>query len=65
MWASISRLTKQHFEKIMTGIELEDGPARVDEMAYADPKDKTQIGLEIHSGKNRIVEEYLPHLDMM
>jgi 23S rRNA pseudouridine2605 synthase len=48
-------LTKQHFEKIMEGIELEDGIARVDEMAYADPKDKTQIGLEIHSGKNRIV----------
>jgi 23S rRNA pseudouridine2605 synthase len=48
-------LTKQHFEKIMGGLELEDGPARVDEMAYADPKDKTQIGLEIHSGKNRIV----------
>ena len=48
-------LTKQHFEKIMAGVELEDGIARVDEMAYADPKDKTQIGLEIHSGKNRIV----------
>jgi 23S rRNA pseudouridine2605 synthase len=48
-------LTKQHFEKIMEGVELEDGIARVDEMAYADPKDKTQIGLEIHSGKNRIV----------
>jgi 23S rRNA pseudouridine2605 synthase len=48
-------LTKMHFEKIMGGIELEDGLARVDEMAYADPKDKTQIGLEIHSGKNRIV----------
>jgi len=48
-------LTKQHFEKIMGGVELEDGVARVDEMAYADPKDKTQIGLEIHSGKNRIV----------
>jgi 23S rRNA pseudouridine2605 synthase len=48
-------LTKQHFEKIMGGIELDDGIARVDEMAYADPKDKTQIGLEIHSGKNRIV----------
>jgi 23S rRNA pseudouridine2605 synthase len=48
-------LTKQHFEKIMGGVELEDGIARVDEMAYADPKDKTQIGLEIHSGKNRIV----------
>jgi 23S rRNA pseudouridine2605 synthase len=48
-------LTKQHFEKIMEGVELEDGISRVDEMAYADPKDKTQIGLEIHSGKNRIV----------
>ena len=48
-------LTKMHFDKIMGGIELEDGLARVDEMAYADPKDKTQIGLEIHSGKNRIV----------
>ncbi len=48
-------LTKQHFEKIMGGIELEDGLAKVDEMAYADPKDKTQIGLEIHNGKNRIV----------
>jgi 23S rRNA pseudouridine2605 synthase len=48
-------LTKQHFEKIMEGLELEDGIAKVDEMAYADPKDKTQIGLEIHSGKNRIV----------
>jgi 23S rRNA pseudouridine2605 synthase len=48
-------LTKQHFEKIMGGVELEDGIAKVDEMAYADPKDKAQIGLEIHSGKNRIV----------
>ncbi len=48
-------LTKADFEKIINGLELEDGPARVDAMAYADPKDKTQIGLEIHSGKNRIV----------
>jgi 23S rRNA pseudouridine2605 synthase len=48
-------LTKADFEKIINGLELEDGPARVDVMAYADPKDKSQIGLEIHSGKNRIV----------
>lgn len=48
-------LTKADFEKIINGIVLEDGLARVDAMAYADPKDKTQIGLEIHSGKNRIV----------
>jgi 23S rRNA pseudouridine2605 synthase len=48
-------LTKADFEKIINGLELEDGPAKVDVLAYADPKDKTQIGLEIHSGKNRIV----------
>jgi len=48
-------LTKADFEKIINGLELEDGFARVDVLAYADPKDKTQIGLEIHSGKNRIV----------
>ena len=48
-------LTKADFEKIINGLELEDGPARVDVIAYADPKDKTQVGLEIHSGKNRIV----------
>ncbi|MFV0606717.1 MAG: hypothetical protein ACK5NK_12840, partial [Niabella sp.] len=34
---------------------LEDGPAPVDVLAYSDVKDKTQIGIEIHSGKNRIV----------
>jgi 23S rRNA pseudouridine2605 synthase len=56
-------LTKQHFEKIMAGVELEDGIAKVDEMAYADPKDKTQIGLEIHSGKNRIVRRIFAALD--
>jgi 23S rRNA pseudouridine2605 synthase len=56
-------LTKQHFEKILGGIELEDGLARVDEIAYADPKDKTQIGLEIHSGKNRIVRRIFAALD--
>jgi 23S rRNA pseudouridine2605 synthase len=55
-------LTKMHFEKILGGIELEDGIARVDEMAYADPKDKTQIGLEIHSGKNRIVRRIFESL---
>jgi 23S rRNA pseudouridine2605 synthase len=48
-------LTKADFEKIINGLELEDGPAKVDVLAYADPKDKTQIGMEIHSGKNRIV----------
>jgi 23S rRNA pseudouridine2605 synthase len=48
-------LVKTDFDKILNGIELEDGLVRVDALAYTDPKDKTQIGLEIHSGKNRIV----------
>jgi len=55
-------LTKQDFDKIMGGLVLEDGPVQVDEMAYADPKDKTQIGLEIHSGKNRIVRRIFESL---
>lgn len=48
-------LTKKDFDKILSGVKLEDGPANVDVLAYADIKDKTQIGVEIHSGRNRIV----------
>ncbi len=48
-------LEKNDFEKILKGIVLEDGPASVDVLAYADIKDKTQVGVEIHSGRNRIV----------
>jgi 23S rRNA pseudouridine2605 synthase len=56
-------LTKADFDDIAADkIVLEDGPAHVDVMAYADPKDKTQIGLEIHSGRNRIVRRIFEHL---
>lgn len=55
-------LTKHHFEKIIAGIELEDGVARVDALAYEDPDDKKQIGIEIHSGRNRIVRRIFEHL---
>jgi 23S rRNA pseudouridine2605 synthase len=56
-------LTKADFDKIASGtVNLEDGPAPVDDLAYADPKDKTQIGLEIHSGRNRIVRRIFEHL---
>lgn len=48
-------LTKAHFDKILSGITLEDGPVIVDALAFADPKDKSIIGIEIHSGRNRIV----------
>ncbi len=48
--------------KIAEGLDLEDGYVRIDEISYADEKDKSQIGLEIHSGKNRIVRRIFEHL---
>ena len=49
-------LTKIDMEKVVSGIELDDGIAEVDEIAFdGDGKDKKSIGIEIHSGKNRIV----------
>jgi 23S rRNA pseudouridine2605 synthase len=55
-------LEKKDFEKILQGVKLEDGLASVDVLAYADAKDKTQIGLEIHSGRNRIVRRIFEHV---
>lgn len=48
-------LTQKDFDQILAGIELEDGTIAADALAFTDAKDKTQIGLEIHSGRNRIV----------
>jgi len=48
-------LEKKDFDQILKGVKLEDGMASVDALAYADIKDKTVLGVEIHSGKNRIV----------
>ncbi len=54
-------LDRAHFDALLKGVELEDGLATVDVLAYADLKDKTQIGVEIHSGKNRIVRRLFEH----
>jgi 23S rRNA pseudouridine2605 synthase len=60
---STSPSQRADFDKIAAGaVTLEDGPAPVDDLAYADPKDKTQIGLEIHSGRNRIVRRIFEQL---
>ncbi len=48
-------LGKADFDKILKGIVLEDGLVQVDALAYADTKDKAVIGIELHSGRNRIV----------
>jgi 23S rRNA pseudouridine2605 synthase len=54
-------LAKNDFEEILRGVPLEDGIANVDSLAYTDIKDKTQIGIEIHSGRNRIVRRIFEH----
>lgn len=55
-------LTKNDFEAILKGVPLEDGMANVDVLAYTDNADKTQVGVEIHSGRNRIVRRIFEHL---
>jgi 23S rRNA pseudouridine2605 synthase len=55
-------LTKSDFEKILNGLKLEDGEIFADALAYADAKDKTVIGIELHSGRNRIVRRIFEHL---
>ena len=54
-------LTKAHFEAILQGVPLEDGMAHVDSLAFTDAKDHTQLGIELHSGKNRIVRRIFEH----
>jgi 23S rRNA pseudouridine2605 synthase len=56
-------LKKQDLEQIAQGLELEDGLIQVDEISYVgDGKDKSQVGIELHSGKNRIVRRIFEHL---
>jgi 23S rRNA pseudouridine2605 synthase len=55
-------LKQSHLTEISEGIELEDGPMKVDEIAFVgNGADKTQVGVEIHSGKNRIVRRIFEH----
>ncbi|MCZ2223827.1 MAG: pseudouridine synthase [Chitinophagales bacterium] len=55
-------ISKKDMETIASGIVLEDGFIQVDKIAYSDNKDKTLIGVEIHSGRNRIVRRIFEHL---
>jgi len=55
-------LIKKDAENILSGITLEDGFVKADALGYADAKDKSIIGVEIHSGRNRIVRRIFEHL---
>ncbi len=55
-------LLKEHFEEIVAGFTLEDGPIAIDEIVVL-TADSKSIGIEIHSGRNRIVRRIFEHFD--
>ncbi len=55
-------VTAHDLQQIAEGIVLEDGEIKADAVEYADPVDKKQVGIEIHSGKNRIVRRIFESL---
>ena len=57
-----SPLKEEDREKILEGIELSDGITKADELEYIDAHDHRQLGIEIHSGKNRIVRRIFESL---
>ena len=48
-------LSEEDRQKILSGIELSDGPMNADALEFIDESDRRKLGIEIHSGKNRIV----------
>ena len=55
-------VSQEDYEKILSGIELGDGLIKADELEYIDATDHKKIGIEIHSGKNRIVRRIFESL---
>ena len=55
-------VTAHDLQQIVEGIQLEDGEIKADDVQYAHPTDKKQVGIEIHSGKNRIVRRIFESL---
>lgn len=56
-------LNRKDMEKIAEGITLDDGLIQSDSISYVDPDDKREIGIEIHSGRNRIIRRIFESLD--
>ena len=55
-------LAEEDYNKVVAGITLSDGDIKADELEYIDPEDKRKLGIEIHSGKNRIVRRIFESL---
>lgn len=54
-------LKPEHFKQLTEGVELEDGMVKVDDLAFVG-EGKKEIGIELHSGKNRVVRRLFEHL---
>ncbi|RAV29498.1 pseudouridine synthase [Sinomicrobium soli] len=57
-----SNLKHEDLLKIREGLVLDDGPVSVDEVSYIDNAPKKEVGIKIHSGRNRIVRRIFEHL---
>ncbi len=57
-----SKLRQEDYEKILSGIDLPDGRIAADELEYIEEDDHRKLGIEIHSGKNRIVRRIFESL---
>ena len=55
-------ISEEDMQRIADGIELEDGEIHADAISYANDTDRNQAGIEIHSGRNRIVRRMFEHL---
>lgn len=55
-------ISEEHMQQIADGIELEDGPIHADAISYVSPTDRKQAGIEIHSGRNRVVRRIFESL---
>jgi 23S rRNA pseudouridine2605 synthase len=55
-------VTEEHIESIRAGLQLEDGIANVDEIDWIIGSDKSEVGIELHIGKNRIIRRIFEHL---
>ena len=55
-------VTKADLDQIAAGVTLDDGEIHADAISYASETDKSQVGIEIHSGKNRIVRRIFESL---
>ena len=57
-----SKLKQEDYDKILKGVELSDGVIAADELEYIEADDHRKLGIEIHSGKNRIVRRIFESL---